>query len=131
MVGKDNILSSATITITIDNYKDLAPPAVRITSPQNGYIIEQPQVEIVAGAGDDKGINYVEFYLDDTPLQKVFAPPYKIVFDFTPVAAGRHYLTAKAKILQEILVQVKRLKLPNQRQLLCWRLLIKPKLPVS
>lgn len=94
---KDRVLSSAGVTVTIDNYQTLTSPMVRIVLPQNGYVIDRPQVEIAAEAKDNEGINYVEFYLADKALKKVFNPPYKILYDFMPVVAGKHYLTAKAE----------------------------------
>lgn len=97
ITNADEVLSSAKVMVTIDNYLDWLPPKVAVVSPQNGYLIDKPQVEITAEAIDEKGIRYVEFYLDGTPLQKVWAPPYTIVYDFTSIAVGRHYLSAKAE----------------------------------
>jgi len=94
---QDQVLSTGTVNVTIDNYIDLAPPAVRILSPANSYLIDNPMVEILAEASDDTGISYVEFYLNEAPLEKVFAAPYKMTHDFSAVPAGKHYLTAKAE----------------------------------
>lgn len=94
---KDQVLSTKAVNVTIDNYKDLAVPAVRIVAPKDGHIIDKPVLEIMAEASDDIGISHVEFYLDEAPFAKVLSPPYSATYDFTPVPAGRHYLTAKAE----------------------------------
>ena len=94
---KDGVNSTGSITVTIDNYLDVAPPVVYIISPRDGYIVDKPQMQVIAGVGDDQGISFVEFYLNDILVQKLLMPPYEAVYDLTTVIAGKHNIYAKAQ----------------------------------
>ena len=62
--GNSNSLSP--ITVFVNNYEDIdvTPPAIVITEPAAGQTVSG-QVNIRATATDDRGIDYVEFYINN------------------------------------------------------------------
>ena len=71
------------------------PPAVSITSPLNGAIVNTGEtLPITANATDDGTITKVEFFQGATKLGEDLTSPYS--FDWTNVPSGSYTLTAKA-----------------------------------
>src|SRR5262249_24084054 len=87
-----NTTTAATVTVTIANLIDMAPPTVSITTPVNGASVSG-SVAVVASATDDVGVVGVQFLLDGSPLgAEVTTPPYSIVWDSTTATLGAHTL---------------------------------------
>jgi chitinase len=60
-----NIGDSALISVTVNNFPDVTPPVVSITSPQNGDAIRRKSSVIISAvASDNAGIAKVEFYVN-------------------------------------------------------------------
>lgn len=71
------------------------PPAVSITSPPDGAMVSGG-VTIEADASDDIGVIQVEFFVDGSPLETVYAFPYSTTWDSSSVFDGEHAITAEA-----------------------------------
>ena len=91
----NNSAVSPVITVTVDSTIDNTPPAVNIVNPPNGQIVSG-NVNIVAEATDDNGVERVEFYVDGVLGQTVTTPPYNYLWNTSLVPAGNHNLYAKA-----------------------------------
>ena len=74
---------------------DDQPPTINITSPSNGAVITK-KVTIRTQASDDKGIQKVDFYVNNSFKQSVFSPPYKWEWDPGPYSSGFHTIKAIA-----------------------------------
>jgi len=76
------------ITININNIGD-SPPTVSITSPKNGAKITG-NVTIEASASDDKGINKINFYIDNQLKTSDTISPYRYYWDTSNASQGSH-----------------------------------------
>jgi uncharacterized repeat protein (TIGR01451 family) len=82
--------TSAAVNVTVDS-----PPAVSITSPASGAIVNGPSISISASASDNDGtISKVEFFQGGIKLGEDTNVPF--AFDWNSVAAGSYVLTAIA-----------------------------------
>jgi hypothetical protein len=86
---------SRVITVTVDTTIDNTPPIVNIINPPNGQLVSG-NVNIVAEANDDNGVERVEFYIDGFSRQTVTTPPYDYLWNTNLVPAGNHNIYAKA-----------------------------------
>ena len=97
------------ISVNIKNTDD--PPSVSIISPQNNSTIGG-QVTIQVSATDDRGIQKVEFYIDNERKSTDLGSPYSWVWDTTSYSEGQHtikviaYDTANNAAYDEIVVNV-------------------------
>ncbi len=72
------------------------PPSIRITAPAKNATISGSQVAVIANATSAKGIDRVEFQIDNgTPIVDTTAP-YSIDWNTTTAANGLHTLFATA-----------------------------------
>ncbi len=67
------------------------PPTVSITSPANGGTVGGT-ITIRANAGDDKGINNVEFYIDNVKMHIDSTSPYRYPWDTTAYPNVQHWI---------------------------------------
>ena len=89
-----NVTSSQPITVTV---KDIVPPTVAISSPQNGVILKQnATVTVSAVATDLSGVSAVEFFVNGNLLCRVSVSPYSCVWE-VPRASGHVTYTIWAK----------------------------------
>ena len=97
------------ISVNIKNTDD--PPSVSIISPQNNSTVGG-QVTIQVSATDDRGIQKVEFYIDNERKSTDLGSPYSWVWDTTSYSEGQHtikviaYDTANNAAYDEIVVNV-------------------------
>jgi len=91
----DTISQMATdsITVTVDNVDE--PPTVSITEPAEGAFVSGT-ITIEASASDDRGIEKVEFYVDDGLLATDTTAPYECSWDTTTAADGSYGIKAVA-----------------------------------
>jgi len=62
-----NQTANNSINVTVDNVIEDDPPTVTIINPANDSTVSG-DVTIEATAGDDVGVDYVTFFVDDTPI---------------------------------------------------------------
>jgi parallel beta-helix repeat protein len=86
-------IDSEDISITVNDVDQ--PPQVTITSPKDGDTVSDT-ISITAIATDDKGINFVDFYLDDALIGRDSTDPYSISWDSSTVSNDTHTLKALA-----------------------------------
>ena len=79
--------ASQQISVNIKNTDD--PPSVTITSPQNNATVGG-NVTIQASATDDRGIQKVEFYIDNEKKFTDMGSPYSWVWDTSNYSVGQH-----------------------------------------
>ena len=90
-----NSNTSAPLNGTVDI--DVMPLTVAITSPDNGMIYtESAIVAITVSATDNKGVESVEFYRNDTLVFTATDAPFIFDWTFTDANNGEHTWTAKA-----------------------------------
>ncbi|WP_224249930.1 Ig-like domain-containing protein [Hyalangium gracile] len=92
----DTVGLSATsngVSVTVDN--DFTPPAVALTSPEQGAILTGT-VTATATATDNLAIARVEFHEGATLLCSDTSAPYSCTWNTRTVSNGEHTLTAKA-----------------------------------
>jgi hypothetical protein len=89
----NNSAVSPVITVTVA--ADDTPPVVSIINPPNGQIVSG-NVNIVAEATDDNGVERVEFYINGVLEQSVTTTPYSYLWNTNQVTAGDHNIYAKA-----------------------------------
>lgn len=88
----DNSPQSLAVNLEIVNDK---PPSVFITSPQNGAVVSNV-VLVKAQATDDKGIEKVEFHLDNRMEMADQRAPYEWRWDTPAFPSGIHTIKARA-----------------------------------
>ena len=72
------------------------PPEVRIVRPQNNAVV-YGEVEILAEATDDLGVNRVEFTVDGILKKKaIWPPPFACTWDTRGQLNGTHVIRARA-----------------------------------
>jgi tetratricopeptide (TPR) repeat protein len=86
--------TSRTVTLNVTAPPD-NPPAVIIKNPQNGETVSGT-VTIQVDALDDRGINNVEIYIDDSLAAALTSSPYTYQWDTTLAANGLHTIKAVA-----------------------------------
>jgi hypothetical protein len=86
--------TSAVVAVTVSNFST-APPTVQLTSPPAGSTVDAT-VTVSATAAGSESIASVTFYVDNSLIGTVTAPPYMIFWDTETVTAGQHSLTASA-----------------------------------
>jgi glucose/arabinose dehydrogenase/PKD repeat protein len=75
---------------------DTTPPTVQLTGPPAGTVTDT--VSVTASAGDDVGVEGVQFQLDGAALgSEDTTAPYSVSWDTTTATAGTHTLTAVAR----------------------------------
>jgi hypothetical protein len=93
-------IGGATGDITIDDLAlgDAAgtPPSLHITAPATGGYVSGSTVTLSANASDDEGVQNVEFFVDDQPIDTVTISPYSVSWDSTTASEGTHTLTVLA-----------------------------------
>jgi len=75
--------------------EDDDPPAVIITFPPDGDTV-RGTITIRADASDDKGIKYVEFYIDKNKMHTDSTSPYRYTWDTTAYTNDSHTIKAIA-----------------------------------
>lgn len=86
--------TSAVVSVTVAN-SSAAPPVVQITSPSAGSTVNAV-VTISATAASTETINSVSFFVDNSLIGTVTAPPYLTSWDTQTASTGTHSLTASA-----------------------------------
>lgn len=86
----------AQIQVTVDNNAQDLPPTVTITDPADSATVSGV-ITIRAQASDDRGIESVEFLVDDRSLGLDTQAPYEIALDSATVSNGPHRLRARAR----------------------------------
>lgn len=86
--------TSSPVSITIDNYVDVTPPSVSITSPAEGATVSG-EVVIQASASDDVSVARVDFYMGTTLLGSDTTAPYSFTWSTGVVFDGPYALTAR------------------------------------
>ena len=94
-----------------------SPPEVKIVRPQNNAVVNG-EVEILAEATDDLGVNRVEFSVDGILKKKaIWPPPFTCTWDTRGLQNGTHVIKARAfddeeaSADDEIMVDVQKLTL--------------------
>jgi protocatechuate 3,4-dioxygenase beta subunit len=82
------------ITVNVNNPNDY-DPTVSIINPSNGTTVSGT-VSIQAEAADDKGLNKVEFYIDNTKIGEDTGSPYEYAWNTTLYSNGSHTIKAIA-----------------------------------
>jgi hypothetical protein len=86
--------TSPVVAVTVAN-SSAAPPVVQITSPTAGSTVNAV-VTISATAASSETINSVSFFVDNSLIGTVTAPPYLTSWDTQTASTGTHSLTASA-----------------------------------
>lgn len=86
---------SPVITVTVDTVIDNIPPVVDIVNPPDGQTVSG-NINIVAEASDNIGVDRVEFYIDGFFRETATTPPYDYLWDTSLENAGGHNLHARA-----------------------------------
>ena len=90
-VLKDQRIETTSIQVTVDNQ----PPDGQILFPEADQVFEYPREEPLlfqVSAGDNLGINQVEFQVDQQPIGAVSTPPFTLDWTARP---GDHLLTVR------------------------------------
>jgi RHS repeat-associated protein len=92
-----NVTTSSGTSVTVQNSN---PPTTSVTSPAGGSTVSGTAT-VTANAGDDLGVDRVEFYFDGTRIeQPVTAAPYSVQWNTLALAQpafdGTHQLTTRA-----------------------------------
>jgi hypothetical protein len=87
--------ASDSVGVTVDNVDEL--PSISITNPANGATVSG-NVDITANAGDDDGVDQVEFFVDGGSIgtDTNGADGWSVAWDSTSVADGSHTISATA-----------------------------------
>jgi photosystem II stability/assembly factor-like uncharacterized protein len=93
-IDTSNNTASHEILVLVLNTPD-NPPTVNITSPKDGDAVAG-NITVAANATDDKGVVYVEFFVDGKSIGTSSVSPYKVDWDTTKVKNGAHTLNATA-----------------------------------
>ena len=75
--------------------EDTVPPDVEITAPSDGAYL-RGEVQVNASATDDRGVERVEFYINDTLVHTDYDAPYTYEWDTTAWADGSYVVNATA-----------------------------------
>ena len=93
-------IGGATGDITIDDFTlgDAAgtPPDLQISAPAAGGYVSGSTVTLSANASDGEGVQNVEFFVDDQPIDTDASSPYSVSWNSTTASEGTHTLTALA-----------------------------------
>jgi len=93
----NNVGTSATVIVTVNNVADPTPPTVIINSPSNGATVKGT-VRISASATDNVGVSSIEVYIDG--ILKASSTSSSITYSWNTngkkVTSGWHTITAKA-----------------------------------
>ncbi|MCX8171718.1 MAG: Ig-like domain-containing protein, partial [Candidatus Bathyarchaeota archaeon] len=90
-----NTGESSPITVNVVNYRDVKPPSVSITSPQDGSTVSRT-IDILVSAWDESGISRVEFYIDGKLAATDTKEPYYYRWNTRLVKDGWHTITVRA-----------------------------------
>lgn len=88
-----NAGQSGSVSVTVVN--DTIVPTVSLTAPANNATVSGITT-VTASAGDNVGVNNVEFYRDGVLLYATNVAPFSYSWNTTTVANGSYTLTAKA-----------------------------------
>ena len=86
---------SPVITVTVDTLIDNIPPVIDVVNPPDGQTVSG-NINIVAEASDNIGVDRVEFFIDGFLRETVTTPPYNYLWDTSQENAGGHNLHARA-----------------------------------
>jgi hypothetical protein len=90
-----NDLPDASFDLALIGNLPLGPPAISITSPTNGSILNPAVLGITTAVSDlDGSIYLVDFYTNGAFLGRSMAPPFDLLWNASQ--AGRYALTARA-----------------------------------
>ncbi len=90
--GASNSPQYLSVYLTIP---DDLPPTISITSPSNNTVVTST-VTIKASASDDKGVEKVDFFVDNEFKMSVFSPPYEWEWNPSAYSSGFHTVMARA-----------------------------------
>ena len=91
-----NLGFATAVSVTVSSSADTTPPTVSITAPTAGATASGV-ILVTASASDNKGVSYVQFFVDGNALgQQVLTSPYSTQWNTASVANGTHSLTALA-----------------------------------
>ena len=92
---EDTASQTSSDSVILKVYQD-EPPNVTILSPQNGqHFTQSKPIPVNISATDDRGVAYVELYLDGSPIKKWTSTPYEYTIILT-LSTGGHTLKAAA-----------------------------------
>jgi subtilisin family serine protease len=87
--------SSASISVTVDNFSDVTPPTVNITSPVSGARVSG-NVSVLVSSSDNVAVTKVELYVDGALLSTSTTSPFTNRWNAKRERAGAHTLQCKA-----------------------------------
>ncbi len=90
----DNSPQNLTVYLTVEEEEDNLP-SISISSPRDADVVSS-EVTVIAEASDDKGIQKVEFYVDNELKETDYASPYEWIWDTTSYPSGSHTIKAMA-----------------------------------
>ncbi len=95
VVAYDTLLQTADsqIAIYVNNVENDQPPAITITSPTNNSTV-QGTITVTVSVNDDKGMQKVEYYIDNNLQYASYSSPYSWVWYTTNTVSGVHTLKA-------------------------------------
>ena len=95
-VARDAAGNTATATLSVTVSNDITPPAVAVTGPGQGTVLDA--VTISASASDDSSVAGVQLRVDGVPLgAEDTDAPYELTWNSTSVSNGAHVITATAR----------------------------------
>ena len=93
-----NTATSATVSVTVNNFIDTTAPTVSMTAPLNGATVSGAAFTVSANAADNVAVVGVQFRLDGAPLgAEDTVAPYSVSWNTTATPNGPHTLTAVAR----------------------------------
>jgi thermitase len=87
--------ATASISVTVSNSSDTAPPAITIVSPANGARVST-SVSVVVNTTDNVGVVRVELYVDGALTGSSTTAPFTTKWNTRKAKAGAHPLQCKA-----------------------------------
>lgn len=95
--NSDNVGAAPAVSVTVvaGQNADNEPPTVTIISPLNNQVVSG-NVNIVAEASDNTGVDRVEFYIDGLLEDAVDTPPYTYLWNTAQTNEGVHTIFARA-----------------------------------
>lgn len=87
--------SSHSIEVTVDNFSDITPPSITITSPVEGSRVSGV-VPVYVNASDDAQVSRVELYVDGVLKANSVTSPFTLKWNTKRARSGAHTLQCKA-----------------------------------
>ena len=91
----NNVGTSATVNVSVNNPTPPGTPTTAITAPQNGASVSAI-FTITASASDDVGVTKVEFYIDGVLRGTDTTAPYSHAWNTTTFSNGSHGIFSRA-----------------------------------